>query len=85
MKLREKAIERFSLPADALGDCRITLQGKNSAIIENHRGILDFSPSEIRLSSLGGDICIRGEMLELFAMDKDGLIVKGRIISLELG
>ncbi len=83
--LREKAAQLFSLPADAVaGVPLIELRGDGQLRVENHRGILAYSPTEIHIS--GGKIALRarGNGLELRVMNAQELLITGHITSVEL-
>ncbi|MEH7509165.1 sporulation protein YqfC, partial [Priestia megaterium] len=52
----------MELPADVLMDLpRITLVGQIHIYIENHKGLLAFSDTEIRVLLKQGQMLIRGE------------------------
>ncbi|MEH7339624.1 sporulation protein YqfC, partial [Priestia megaterium] len=54
----------MELPADVLMDLpRITLVGQIHIYIENHKGLLAFSDTEIRVLLKQGQMLIRGEGL----------------------
>lgn len=83
--LREKAAQLFSLPADAVaGVPLVELRGDGQLRVENHRGILAYSTTEIHIS--GGKIAIRvrGSGLELRVMNAQELLITGRVTSVEL-
>ncbi|AIQ65016.1 sporulation protein YqfC [Paenibacillus stellifer] len=54
----------LDLPQDLLSDMpRITLIGNREMIIENHRGVLHFSPGQLKLALAKGSLEIVGEDL----------------------
>ena len=61
---------------------RATLDGSRRALIENHRGIIEFSCERIRLASALGEISVVGTGLCLSQVRKDCLIILGRIDSI---
>lgn len=61
---------------------RATLDGSRRALIENHRGIIEFSCERIRLASALGEITVVGTGLCLSQVRKDCLIILGRIDSI---
>lgn len=87
MKQRAQAAdslaERFALPAEALGKGRITLVGKEKALIENQRGILEYGPELIRVAVRGNCLSLRGSDLRLGAMNPRELLILGTIQSVE--
>lgn len=56
----------LDLPQDLLNDMpRITLIGNKEMVIENHRGVLHFSPGRLTLALAQGSLEIGGENLEI--------------------
>ena len=75
--------EGLCLPTEALGQLRLTLVGKSRLLAENHRGILDYGDSCIRLAAAGGSVSILGAGLGLEAMNRRELLITGQIRSVE--
>ena len=71
------------LPAEAAGLLKLTVMGRGRALIEQHRGLAGYTHERIEV--LGGRtrLIINGEALELAAMDREALLVTGRILSVE--
>ena len=82
--LREEIADRLNLPAGAAGVVRVTLMGARRALIEDHRGIASYSRERVEINAGAHRVCIDGEGLELEAMDREALLVTGRILSVEL-
>ncbi len=53
----------LDIPSDVTDGMRIDLRGRHTLTVHGCRRILDFSPSEIRLSLSGTTLCIQGERL----------------------
>lgn len=85
MKIIEKAMERFALPAEALGHGRLILSGDSHLLIENHRGILEYSEEFILIAMKKGQLSLSGSALSLYAIDSDSIVIGGKIQSIELG
>ena len=75
--------ERLGLPAEALGQLRLTVVGQSRLLAENHRGILDYGDSCIRLAAARGSVTILGGDLRLRAMNPRELLITGQIRTLE--
>lgn len=73
----------FELPAETAGAVKLTVTGRSRALIENHRGILEYSRERIEVAGGGTRLAVNGEALELAAMDRGALMIKGRILSVE--
>ena len=80
----ERAAELLDLPVESLADVpRLTLIGCRSAVVEQHRGLLLYERERIEIG--GGRVCLRicGADLQLRAMDRDVLLIRGEIVSVE--
>ena len=73
--------DRLDLPAGAVGIIKVTLSGRSRALIENHRGLAAYSRERVEVNASDGRLRIDGEALELEAMDREALLVTGRILS----
>ena len=62
---------------------KITIVGFEQALIENHKGILEYQDYFIRLNTHIGIININGFNLKLDEMTTDDIIVKGKIDSID--
>ena len=81
----ERTAEVFDLPGDLVaGLPRIELIGDRELRMENHRGILAYGTEEIHISGGRLVLRVRGEELELRAMNAGELLITGRIWGLEL-
>lgn len=82
--LLEKASAMLDIPSDILaGLPRIELLGDRELHMENHKGILAYGSEEIHIS--GGKLVVRvkGNGLELRAMDPAQLLITGQIDGVE--
>lgn len=88
-KLRELPYEladKLELPEDVLlGSGKLTVTGGRSAVIENHRGVLEYNAERIVVAVPRGKVCLDGTGLRLKAMNKNELLVGGRIRNIEWG
>lgn len=81
---------RRSVPAlDWLCDlsgktARITSLGNRSMLVENHRGLLEFTDERIRLSTDCGEVEVVGSGLSLGDVRRDALIIRGSIHDVKL-
>ena len=77
--------ERLDIPSDvSLGAAKIVIYGKRSVLVENHKGILNYSENEIVLNAKGMTVRILGEGIAISAMDKNDMLISGGILSVEL-
>lgn len=66
------------------GSPRVDLQGDRRVVIENHRGMVEYSDSCMRVAVRGGAVRVTGSGLELLVMNHDELVIGGRIAGVEL-
>ena len=78
------AAERLEIPAFGLhGLPRLTLTGKRQLLVEQHRGITQYSEECVEFAVSGGRVRLRGSGLRLIAMDRSALLLSGVFTSLE--
>ena len=86
-KLNEKAeliADRFDLPDDALaGTVKLTVNGRRRVLVENHKGIVSYEDDLIAVDCGSMRINIRGDGLQLGAMDRDDMLILGRLLAIE--
>lgn len=76
--------ERCRLPAELVpGVPRVTLSGASEAQIENHGGLKSYTQDLIEIKGRNILLQIRGEDLELTAMTKTELVIRGIIVAVE--
>lgn len=89
-KLRRRGVAEvlagaFQLPADAVaGMPRMELVGDGQLRIERHRGILAYDPTDVHIAAGPLTVRVRGLGLELGTMNRQELLITGRILSVEL-
>lgn len=75
----------FSLPPESVaGVFRMELIGAEEVYLENHKGILAYSDTEVSLHGREKIINISGENLILSAMTDAEVILRGRITEIKL-
>ena len=84
-RLLERTAEALELPGDVVaGLPRVELTGDRELRMENHRGILAYGAEEIRISGGRLIVKVRGEGLELRAMNAGELLITGAIRGVDL-
>ncbi len=74
----------FDIPEDVILDVpRIMIVGSIQAIIENHRGLIEYSPEIIRVGTSTGQVVIKGQDLAVGSVFTEDLSVMGRFSSIE--
>ena len=84
-RLLERTAEALELPGDLVaGLPRVELTGDRELRMENHRGILAYGSQEIQISGGRLVVKVRGENLELRAMNAGELLITGALRGVEL-
>ena len=78
-------VETLELPKDLMyGDSIVTITGRTEVLIENYKGILQYTDSEILLQSLRGKVLLRGRNLEIVWYTSLEMKITGSIFSILL-
>jgi len=74
----------LELPEDTLlGLPRITMQGTDNILIENHRGIIEYTNNKIIANTCLKPIVVCGKRLIIKNIGKDNIYIEGYIRSFE--
>jgi sporulation protein YqfC len=80
LALKAAISEALDLPGEITLDLpKIIIIGYSQMLIENHRGVIEYTPKKIRLNSGIGVIKIEGTDLNLKSIATDDIIVTGKI------
>ncbi|MDR1568883.1 MAG: sporulation protein YqfC [Oscillospiraceae bacterium] len=89
LKFKRRAIrhaQQFGLPEDVLlGLPRLVMHGNTSLSLENHKGVLEYTPTRIRLRTGIGTLTIQGEGMSLAQMGRHDMLLRGAIQSVGYG
>lgn len=78
--LRDRLVSLLELPGDVMLDvARITVVGDREMVIENHRGLTEYTPNRVVLSVPEGQLSIDGEELRIGAISPEQVILLGTI------
>ena len=66
------------------GETKISLIGSGEAVIENYKGILQYTDSEILIQSLRGKVLLRGKNMEIVWYTSLEMKITGSIFSILL-
>ncbi|MCM3619108.1 sporulation protein YqfC [Sutcliffiella horikoshii] len=70
----------MELPADVMMDLpRITMIGQIHIYIENHRGLVTFSDTEIRLLLKQGQLLVKGDSFVIRTILPEEILLEGKI------
>ena len=77
--------ERFDLPGESIpGQVLVEIAGDNRVLIENHRGVREYSRERIGVNVQYGLLLVCGSCLELRCMTREFLVICGRIDGITL-
>ena len=85
MHRRQKAFfyslaQRLDIPQDIILDLpRLTMLGNKQVLIENHKGIIEYTAALVRIKLSQGVILIHGEHLLLGNLQAEQILVEGLI------
>lgn len=83
-KIRKWTVDALDLPNDLVFDLpRLTWIGGKQLYIENHRGIVHFSPEALHLRTKGGTLEIEGNGLLIKEIMPEEVVIEGRIFGIK--
>jgi sporulation protein YqfC len=82
-RLQKKLASLLEIPDDIVLDLpRITLLGNMQMLVENHKGIIEYTNKYVRIRLKRGELVIAGVGLLLGNLQAEELIVEGEITEL---
>ncbi len=79
-ELRRRLSQAFDLPQDVSLDLpRILLVGRLQLVVENHRGLIDYTPERITVGVPRGQLAVWGRDLVIGSISPEELSVTGQI------
>lgn len=79
-KVKQLMTKTMDLPQDVMMDLpRITMIGQLHIYIENHRGLLAFTDSEVRLMLKNGQLLIKGNGFVIKTILPEEIMLEGKI------
>lgn len=79
-KVKQLMTKTMDLPQDVMMDLpRITMIGQLHIYIENHRGLLAFTDSEVRLMLKNGQLLIKGDAFVIKTILPEEIMLEGKI------
>ncbi len=79
-RVKSNIVESLELPKDLMyGAVIVTVTGRTEALVENYRGIIEYTCEKIRLQTKGCQVEIRGKQLLIQYYTNDEMKVTGFI------
>jgi sporulation protein YqfC len=70
----------LEIPQDIIMDLpRITMLGNKQLLIENHKGIIEYTPSLVRIKLNKGELIVTGNNLMLGNLQIEQILVEGTV------
>jgi len=83
-QVKSTVSEMFELPKEiTLNMPKLNLIGDSQMLVENHRGIIEYTPNLIRVNSTVGVIKVHGDQLNLRNIAAEDIMITGKIKSIE--
>ncbi|MBQ3125237.1 MAG: sporulation protein YqfC [Clostridia bacterium] len=82
--IKELFAEKMSLPKDVVLDLpRVSICGDKEIFIENHKGIMEYTSSCIRIKTNDGITHIYGEDMKIIILETDRMVINGEFLRVE--
>ncbi len=82
--VRDIIAEKLSVPKDVILDLpRISICGDKEIFIENHKGIMEYTDTCIRIKTNDGVAHIYGEELRIIILESDRMVINGELLRVE--
>ena len=77
-KLSEFIADTMRMPKDVVMDLpRVSVCGDREIYIENHKGHVEYTDSDIRIKMRGGIMRVSGVSLRIIVMEYDRIVING--------
>ncbi len=81
---KENVVETLELPKDLMyGAVLVTVTGQRELLIENYRGILEYSPECVRIQAKNCQVCVQGKTLLIQYYTNEEMKISGIIKSIQ--
>lgn len=75
----ERFAEVLEMPKDIISNCsKITSYNDNQVIVENYKGILEYTDEKIRIKTPDKILCLSGEALFINAITETDILIEGK-------
>lgn len=76
----------LEIPPDIVLDMpRLTMLGNKQLLVENHKGIIEYTPILVRIKLSEGELTVIGDGLSIGNLQLEHILVEGTIKNLEYG
>lgn len=83
-RLRQRLAEALDLPQDVVLDLpRIIAVGHLQVIVQNQRGLVEYTPERVVLGLTAGRLVVRGEELRIGSVTAEEVTITGQVRAIE--
>lgn len=80
----DEMLDKLDVSGDVLRRAfKISVYSGRRAVVENHRGVLDFTPDRIEIAAERSKVYVMGTGLLIKAINKSDMLIIGKIQSVE--
>ncbi|MDD4797349.1 MAG: YabP/YqfC family sporulation protein [Eubacteriales bacterium] len=85
MGFGERITEMLEIPGETMFKLpSLQWTGRDRLYVQNHRGILDYTPQWLVIDTVEGSYKVSGQDLRLEMLSKEALLLRGAIVSITL-
>lgn len=84
MSYGKEISQKIKTNIDGATNCYTVTLGKGYAVVEGHKGVLNFESGKISIRLKKGKVDIEGENINIVSSQKEELVIKGKITSIIL-
>lgn len=83
-RLARKLTDVFEIPKDVVLDLpRITVVGAAQVVVENHRGVIEYTRQKVRVNTTLGELLVAGVGLVIANILAERVVIEGKVAKLE--
>ncbi|HOL50794.1 MAG TPA: YabP/YqfC family sporulation protein [Bacillota bacterium] len=83
-RIKERMSDALGVPKDVALDLpRLSLEGNARLVMENHKGLIEYSADRLCIQTTVGQVSIVGRKLVLRGINRERIVVEGRFDSPE--
>ncbi|EAX48242.1 protein of unknown function DUF1429 [Thermosinus carboxydivorans Nor1] len=84
MRSKKRSLQTLArlleIPQDIILDLpRITMLGNKQLLVENHKGIIEYTPTTVRVKLNQGELIVHGTNLTLGNLQAEQILVEGTV------
>lgn len=85
-RITNRLMQTFDLPPEVILNLPVIMMvGGKSLILENHKGILEYSRERIRVRLVKGEITLTGRNLVIQSISDEEIQIRGEVTGVNLG